>query len=61
MEIQVRAIFPQSMITYIKMVHYGQKYSESRAKVSSASHALGRAIAGVSLSMREEWQGCKAP
>ena len=43
-------------IQIITSERYGQKYSESGAKVSSACHALWRAIAGVSLRMREEWQ-----
>ena len=49
MELQIRAIFSQSMITYKKLVHEGQKYSENRDKLSNACHALGRATAGVSL------------
>ena len=41
---------------YINLVQGGQNYSNSRAKISSACHASGRAIAGVALWMREEWQ-----
>ena len=45
----------RSMITY-EVGAIRAKVFQKRAKISSACHALGRAIAGVSLSMRGEWQ-----